>query len=169
MFDPQKDITELLLISHIYWELSRIYEMTPKLQKSYHKTLAQFVKFTVNQPYQVLNAEMLRKYIKKNKNKSVQIKALNEAYQQIFVQSAKCYIATMCFGNSHPHTQTLREFKSLLLTLPYGIELIRLYYLYSSRLVQLSQKSKVVHHVSLNIFRPFLTVLAKFLDISIVK
>src|SRR5690606_9704158 len=83
-FDKTREITEMLFISQIYWELARIYEMTPKLQEGFHKSLNQFVRFTVNQPYQVLNAEMLRKYIKKNKYRSKQINALEKAYSQIF-------------------------------------------------------------------------------------
>ncbi len=63
-------MTEMLLISHVYWELSRVYEMTPKLQVAFDKCLKQFVRFTINQPYQVLNSEVLRKYIKKNKHVS---------------------------------------------------------------------------------------------------
>ena len=86
MFDQKKQVTEMLLISHIYWELARVHEMTPKLQTAFNKCITQFVKFTANQPYQVLNAEMLRKYIKKNKNKTPQLGVLNHAYQQIFVQ-----------------------------------------------------------------------------------
>ena len=65
MFDAKRQVTELLLISHVYWELARINEMPPKLQKNFSRSLNQFVKFTINQPYQVLNSEMLRKYIKK--------------------------------------------------------------------------------------------------------
>ena len=64
-FDPRKQVTEMLLISHVYWELSRTYEMIEKFQPQFDKSLNQFVRFTVNQPYQVFNAEMLRKYIKK--------------------------------------------------------------------------------------------------------
>ena len=35
MFDNKKEVTEMLLISHIYWEIARINEMTPKLQKNF--------------------------------------------------------------------------------------------------------------------------------------
>ena len=65
MFNKSTQITELLVISHVFWELARIYEMTPKLQNNFNKALNQFIKFSVNQPYQVFNSEMLRKYIKK--------------------------------------------------------------------------------------------------------
>ena len=139
MFDDKTQLTEMLLISHVYWEMSRIHEHAPKLQKTYYKSLSQFVKFTVNQPYQVFNAEMLRKYLKKNK-KSAQYAALNSAYQQIFVKSKKCYIATYCFGENHKTTNELRDFKKLLLQSDYGQKFVELYYRFSPYLVQFSYR-----------------------------
>lgn len=135
-FDPKKDVTEMLLISHIYWELSRIYEMTPKLQNSFDKCLKQFVRFTINQPYQVLNSEVLRKYIKKNKNKSRQIRALQNAYSQIQVQSRKCFVATFALGEGHWATTELRLFKSRFLGGDFGSRLVGIYYQISHPLVK---------------------------------
>lgn len=169
MFDNKKEVTEMLLISHVYWEIARINEMTPKLQKNFQKSLSQFVKFTINQPYQVLNAEMLRKYIKKNKNTSTQLPMLNDALQQIFVQSKKCYIATMCFGETHQLTNTLRELKLILNKSDFGLKIIELYYSGSSRLVYLCRKSFTLRITSLIIFKPLLTIFAKALQLSIFK
>lgn len=135
-FDHQTEITEMLLISHVYWDLARINEMTPKLQKAFQLSLDQFVKFTVNQPYQVLNAEMLRRYIKAQKGRSPQSENLNKAYNKIFVESSKCYIATMCFGENHPTTNTLRAFKGDLLKFSLGRVLVESYYRTSSILVE---------------------------------
>ncbi len=158
MFDNKKEVTEMLLISHIYWEIARINEMTPKLQKNFQKAIDQFVKFTINQPFQVLNAEMLRKYIKKNKNTSAGIQSLTQAYNQIFVQSKKCYIATMCYGETHPNTQTLRQFKQVILRHQCGLILVEQYYIYSSRLVNLAGHSFMIKQF-LHIFvRPILNL-----------
>lgn len=134
-FDSKKDMTEMLLISHIYWELARVYEMTPKLQSSFEKCMRQFVRFTANQPYQVLNSEMLRKYIKRNKTTSVQILSLERAYSQIQVESKKCYIATFACGESHWITAELRAFKKSCLSGPTGVKLTSLYYQVSGPLV----------------------------------
>ncbi|MCO4755098.1 MAG: hypothetical protein KC478_11495 [Bacteriovoracaceae bacterium] len=142
MFDDKRDLTEMLLISHVYWELSRIYEMTPKLQKSYEKSLKQFIRFTINQPYQVLNSEMLRKYIKQNKKVSPQIGALEKAFSQIQVQSKKCYIATHAFGQEHWVTQELRQFKQVLLSTALGLNFVSTYYSLSSRLVKIADKEQ---------------------------
>lgn len=161
MFDNKKDITEMLLISHVYWEVSRINEMTPKLQKTFQKSLDQFIRFTINQPYQVLNAEMLRKYIKKNKNSSRQIEALNTAYQQIFVQSKKCIISTHYFGFSHPITEDLRLIKKCLEKKSLGIEIIRYYYLISTKFTNFVEKNSSVDKLLRIIIIPFLYLLSK--------
>lgn len=157
MFDPNKDVTELLLISHVYWEMARINEMTPKLQATYKKCLTQFVKFTINQPYQVFNSEMLRKYIKKNKNRSLQIGMLNEAYSQIFVQSRKCYIATHCFDETSPELHNLRLMKQDILRLSFGERFVEQYYKYSSPLVTKLEK------------RPLTSRLLKLIALPILK
>lgn len=141
-FNEKKDLTEMLLISHVYWDLARINEMTPKLQSAFLLSINQFVKFTVNQPYQVLNAEMLRRYIKKNKSTSMQIGHLNQAYGQIFIESKKCYVATLCFGEDHPTTTSLRSLKSFLLRSQLGFKFIEIYYRISSPLVSSLEKRK---------------------------
>lgn len=169
MFDNKKEVTEMLLISHIYWEIARMNEMTPKLQNTYQKALSQFIKFTINQPYQILNAEMLRKYIKKNKGVSQQIGRLNEAHQQIFVQSKKCYIATMCYGSEHQNTMTLRKFKLILTKTKLGLHFIDVYYRYSSRLVSYCEKNGLLKYLITSSTRPILTLFAKALRSSIFK
>lgn len=169
MFDDKSEITEMLLISHIFWELGRINEMTPKLQAAYQMCLNQFVKFTINQPYQVLNAEMLRKYIKKNKTSSNQIELLNAAYQQIFVESQKCFVSTLCYGTHHPITMNLREYKTILLKTSYGPKLVELYYRLSSRLVEYLDSHKFLNRIFITLARPILTILSKIATLSIVK
>ena len=160
MFDSKKDLTEMLLISHVYWVLSRIYEMTPKLQKSYELSLNQFIKFTVNQPYQVLNSEMLRKYIKMNKHRSKQILALEKAFSQIQVQSKKCFIATCAYGESHWVTKELRLLKSRHLTGQYGIKFVSTYYSVSSRLVEFLEGRPFITRLFSTATRPPLYLLA---------
>lgn len=169
MFDKETQITELLLISHIYWETARMNEMTPKLQQNFQKALNQFVKFTINQPYQILNSEMLRKYIKKNKNSSRQIGMLNQAYSQIFVQSKKCFIATLCYGEEHQVTQTLRMFKLHLIDWPFGQGLIRLYYNSSSSLVDSLENYHFLRLLIISLCKPILSIFSKFTETSIFK
>ncbi len=167
MFDKRTQVTELLLISHIYWEVSRINEMTPKLQKTFFKSLSQFVKFTVNQPYQVLNSEMLRKYIKKNKRVSPQLGQLNQALSQIHVQSKKCFIASECFGFDHPTTETLRSFKKELLSWPLGHKAVELYYRTSNQIIESKTKNNLFAILFIYIAKTPLRLFAKFTQTSI--
>jgi hypothetical protein len=162
MFDQKKEVTEMLLISHIYWEIARINEMTPRLQKVYTQALSQFVKFTANQPFQVLNAEMLRKYIKKNQKVTPQLGLLNDAYQQIFVQSKKCYVATMCFGQDHEYTNAIRSLKPVIREYRYGRKFIEYYYRYSPKLVYYSSKYPILKSIANFLTKKPLTILAKY-------
>ena len=168
-FDDTTQLSELLLISHVYWEMSRINEMTPKLDVNFQKSLNQFIKFTANQPYQVLNAEMLRKYIKLSGKRSRMAHKYNEAYSQIFVQSRKCYIATHCLGYQHQSTEQLRIFKQELLLWPFGESIVAFYYKYSSRLVRKLDNAPL-RSKSISFFlKPFLLCFSLFTETSIFK
>lgn len=166
-FDSRKQVTELLLISHVFWEMARTYEMMPKFQSTFEKCLNQFVKFTANQPYQVFNAEMLRKYIKKNKFKSKQINHLNKAYSQIYVQSKKCFIATYCFGDQHPITNDLRKFKLILTKSDLGISFIKWYYVISPKIIFLAQKYKPIDYTIQFFVKPTLRFIAKVISLKV--
>lgn len=165
-FDNRTQITELLLISHIYWEMAKTFEMLPRFQNSYDKCMQQFVKFTANQPYQVFNAEMLRKYIKKNRFKSKQINNLNKAYSQIYVQSKKCFIATHCFGENHQVTNDLRKLKNILTKHPCGISFIKWYYISSPYLINIAKKSYVFDLIVKIVVKPHLCFIAKVISKS---
>lgn len=143
IFDQQKDISEILLVSQIYWELAKIYDMTPKLQGEFTKVLNQFVIFTVNQPFQVVNAEILRKYLKyPGITNYTEFRA---AYDKIFIESDKCFISTLCFGNEHQVTNDLRLTKTFLQKSVFGITLISLYYRLSSKLISFAKSNKLVN------------------------
>lgn len=165
-FDKNSDITEMLLISHVYWDLSRINEKTPKLQSAFQLSLSQFVKFTINQPYQVLNSEMLRRYIKKFKSVSPQRGSLNKAYDQIFIQSKKCYIATMCLGPNDTDTQLLRLYKDKMLRHKMGKKFVEYYYIQSSKLVSFLMYRPKLKRISVIIFKPILRGLSRLLRVK---
>tara|TARA_Y100001001_G_scaffold99148_1_gene96911 strand:+ start:586 stop:1326 length:741 start_codon:yes stop_codon:yes gene_type:complete len=168
-FNQKTEVTEMLLISHAYWELARINEQSPELARNFQRSLDQFVRFTANQPYQVLNAEMLRKYIKKLKGTSPQNAALNQAYSQIFIQSKKCFIATLSYGQDHPITHELREFKQSLLKTKMGFAFVEHYYRYSSLLVERIEDKKYMRTLFICFSRPPLWCLAKIFKLSILK
>jgi hypothetical protein len=107
-FDSSREITELLMISHIFFEMARVYDASPRFHDEVIRCLGQFVLFTANQPYQVVNSEMARKYLKKSKFKNDA--DFRFAYQQIYVQSKKCYVVTFCFGDSRSRSNLLSIF-----------------------------------------------------------
>lgn len=167
MFDNKKDITEMLMISHIFFEMARLYDAVPKFQTDVHKCLEQFVHFTANQPYQVVNSEMVRKYLKKSNFKNPD--AFRNAYQQIYVQSKKCYIVTFCYGNDHWITRECREFKDWLLQFSWGQDIVRHYYRISSEAVPALEKNFILRHTSRLLVRPALLVFSKILLPVILK
>lgn len=166
-FDPKKDITEMLMISHLFFEMARIYDAVPKFAEDAKKCLDQFVAFTVNQPYQVVNSEKIRKHLKKSIFKNPE--AFRNAYQQIYVQSKKCYIVTFCFGDNHPVTNEYRKFKDKLLESRIGCELVRLYYKKSSVIVPRWENSPVMHFIGTCLIKPVLALFSKTLLKLIIK
>lgn len=160
-FDPKKEITEMLMISHIYFELARLYDAVPKFQDEFKKCLEQFVHFSVNQPYQVVNSEMARKYIKKSVFKNPM--DFQNAYNQIYVQSKKCYVVTFCFGDEHPVTHEYRLFKEWLLDFSWGQDLVRYYYQFSSTAVEKYGHSAIAKVFGQFVARPLLVLFQKIL------
>ena len=158
-FDSKKEVTELLMISHIYFEMARMYDAVPKFQEECKKCLDQFVRFSVNQPFQVVNSEMVRKYLKMNIFKHPEF--FRDSYNQIYVQSKKCYVVTFCYGDAHPVTQEFRAFKEWLLDYRLGQEFIRIYYSHSSVLVEKWNDSRIAHFFGQTLIRPSLLVFSK--------
>ena len=46
-FDAEKDMTELLLISHAYWDLAKAYDRSPNLHRDCLRCLEQFTRFSI--------------------------------------------------------------------------------------------------------------------------
>lgn len=166
-FDSKKDLTEMLLISHIYFEMARIYDAVPKFQEDSKKCLDQFVIFSANQPYQVVNSEMIRKYLKKSIFKNPDV--FRGAYEQIYVQSKKCYVVTFCYGSNHDITNQYRELKSLMLESRIGREFVRIYYKNSSELVAKWEDSRLMHAFAKIVLKPALLLFSKTLLRLIIK
>jgi hypothetical protein len=166
-FDSKREITEMLMISHIFFEMARLYDAVPKFQPDVTKCLEQFVHFTANQPYQVVNSEMVRKYLKKSNFKNPD--TFRNAYQQIYVQSKKCYIVTFCYGNDHWITRECREFKDWLLQYSWGQQVVRHYYRISSEAVPVCEQNFFLRHATRFMVRPVLMVFSKIILPVILK
>lgn len=166
-FDPKKDITEMLMISHIFFEMARLYDAVPKFQPDVQKCLDLFVHFSANQPFQVVNSEMVRKYLKKSVFKNPDM--FRNAYQQIFVQSKKCYVVTFCYGDSHLVTRDYRAFKDWLLSYQLGQDLVRHYYCFSSVVVPKYENNFWFRMTSTLFIKPLLLLFSKTLLPVILK
>lgn len=166
-FIPEQDLTEMLMISQIYLELARIFDAVPKYREEVQKCMDQFLHFTTNQPYQVINSELLRKHMKRSNLKNFEI--FSGCYQQIAIQSKKCYIVTFCYGTDHPITLEYRAFKEWMLNYRLGQEFVRLYYLFSSNLVVTWQDHPAMHFLGRYLFSPLLKLFSKTLLRRIIK
>lgn len=126
LFDPVKDMTELLLISHAYWDLAKAFDRSPNLQRDCFRCLEQFIKFSIGFKYQHVNAQIIRKF--NNKKQAHNPKAFEQAYHKIQISSKKCYIATSCYGEHDSRTKFLRHFKTKIAHYEWGKNFIDFYY-----------------------------------------
>ncbi len=161
-FDTEKEISELLLISHAYWDLSKAYDRSPNLQKESLRCLDQFVKVSTGYKYQHINAQMMKKFIKRKQAHN--LKAFQNAYQRIQVESKGCFIATYSFGNEHQITNELREFKRKIGPYTLGLKFIEFYYQISPRIVSILERNETAGNlINTYIIRPCLILINKVL------
>lgn len=167
LFDAEKDVTELLLISHAYWDLAKAFDRSPNLQRDCLRCLDQFIKFSIGFKYQHVNAQIIRKF--NNKKQAHNPKAFEAAYQKIQISSKKCYIASSCYGEHHPKTETLRQFKSAIARYETGLDFIDLYYRISPQLVSFFEKNAFIKTFSETvvikpILNVFVLIIRKYVD-----
>jgi hypothetical protein len=164
-FDKEKDISELLIISHVFWDLAIIYDRSPSCKDEFGYCLLQFTRFSIGFKYQSANLVTIRRYIY---NKDVKNKVLFEqAFQKILKESKKCYIATHCFGELHPNTMRLRVFKRQLLSTRLGAKFVFLYYIYSPKLVIYMENHPKVNFIIRNLIsRPALASFSKLFPLN---
>ena len=65
LFGGKNNVVEILMVSQVYWDLSKSYDRAPKLTNECQRCLNQFILFSLGFKFQYLNSEMLRKYIKR--------------------------------------------------------------------------------------------------------
>lgn len=162
LFDAQKDMTELLLISHAYWDLAKAYDRSPNLQLDCIRCLEQFMKFSIGFKYQHVNAQIIRKF--NNKKQAHNLKAFEAAYHKIQISAKRCYVATMCFGVEDQKTETLRFFKLKIAKYNLGLDFIDFYYAHSPGLVDyLETKPRLKNIFNKFIARPILSTFIFFI------
>lgn len=163
LFNKETELSEMMLISHIYWDLAKIYDRTDNLQNEFRRCLSQFAKFTTGHAYQVVNAEMLRRHIRSGR--MIHKNDFVETHKKIYVQSKKCYVATHCFGYEHENTHSIRKIKPYLLQSHMGYVFTDLYYKYSPSLVRYLQNNPRVDFVFTRLIaKPVLTLFSKIIS-----
>ncbi|MGB0453629.1 MAG: hypothetical protein ACPGJV_07925 [Bacteriovoracaceae bacterium] len=156
LFDKQKDLTELLLISHVYWDLAKAYDKNPKTINEARRCLNQFVKFSIGFKYQRLNSDIIRKYIKKRLPRNVGI--FKETYEKLRVASKGCYVATYCFGETSPEVIALRGFRTTKIDSKIWRKLFNAYYFVSPLLIRCN-----------DLFKPLSSMTKRFLFIPMIR
>ncbi len=162
LFNQDRDITELLLISQVYWDLAKAYDRSPKLALESVRCLNQFAKFTQGFKYQYVNAQMLKKYIRGRLPHN--IKAFESTYEKIRVEGKGCYVASCLYGADDFKTMRLRNYRDHVLQHHRaGRAFISLYERYSPLLVDLALNNPFMNF-SLKIFlAPLIALLVRLL------
>ena len=165
LFDRKKDMTEMLLVSHAYWDLAKSYDRSPRLQKESIRCLNQFVVFSLGFKYQHVNAQMLKKALRQKglHNK----KAFQQAFDRLNVESKACYLATYSYPeNQYDVLTNLRFFKDKISSHKAGKSFIFYYYLLSPKLIKLLNRN-VVAKVLINdlLAKPFIRILSSVIGI----
>lgn len=153
MFDQKKDLAELFLISHAYWDLAKAYDRSPNLHLESIRCLDQFVKFTIGYKYQYVNSRTIKAFIRMRLAHNP--KAFQQAFERIHIESKGCFISSQLFGPSHPVTQDLRVFKNQLLKRSYGLNIVVFYYDFLCPLYYKLGKTSLIHYPTKAFFSLF--------------
>ncbi len=161
LFNLEKEMAEILMISQVYWGLAKAYDRNSRLQAETKRCLDQFVKFSLGFKFQYINSKMLKKFI--GKKMAYNPKLFQAAYEQIQVDSKSCFVATHCFeSEDHPVVEDLRKFKRDIIGHRPGYLFVEFYYNYFSPFfLSLCGKSLFLNRLITAIFRPALYFFSK--------
>lgn len=164
LFDLQRDKAELLLISQVYWDLSKAYDKSPSGQNETSRCLGQFVKFTAGFKHQHINSQLIKRYVRQKK--AVNHDAFKEALKEILIKSKGCFVATYALGDGHPTTNMLREIKfKVLQKSKLGRLFISTYYYLSPKLIERCEQSPHVgSFLKKVLFLPLINIFLKIFN-----
>ena len=100
VFDREKEISELLLISGIYWDLTKLYDRTKTKTKEFNHYLEKYVIFARGMPYSSLCRETMRKYIATAR--PMHSAEFTAAYR--LMGGTRCFVATALSDFVRPST-----------------------------------------------------------------
>jgi hypothetical protein len=128
-FDKGSEMSELLMVSGIYWDLAKLFDKTKTQDKykEFTKYLEKYILFSKDMPYQALCTEAVRKYLKLNK--AIHRDAFRNTYK-LLGGKFKCFVATSLIDVTLPSTHfELRRFRDQVLkTHPWGRSFVAWYY-----------------------------------------
>ncbi len=160
LFDPETDLAELFLLSHVYWDLAKAYDRSPNLHRESIRCLEQFVKFTSGYKYQYANARTMKTFIRKRLAHNP--KAFKDAFERIQLESTGCFISSDLFGPEHEITNGLREFKTIMIKRKLGVYLTEFYYQKACPLYFKLNKSLLFQRTFKPLLKLSLACLSKF-------
>ncbi len=167
-FSREKDLAEMLLISHVYWDLAKAYDRSPNLSLESIRCLKQFVSFTIGFKYQYVNSQMVKKFIRLKQAHN--LKAFKDAYEKIRIEAKGCYVSTLCYGSSDPKTIALRVYRDEVLTSSFlGRAFINLYQFISPKLVKLLVSFPRVNKFFEPLFIRLISVFMKINRITVIQ
>lgn len=109
-FDLKKEAAELMMISGVYWDLSKIYDhaKSPAKHREFLQYIEKYIIFSKGLTFQPLCAETLRRYI--SNRKPIHMADFKRAYDMLSV--SKCFVASSLVDVIQPHTVlVLRRFR----------------------------------------------------------
>lgn len=128
-FEVKADVAELLLISGVYWDLTKLYDRTKSVdkQREFKHYLEKYIMFSRGMPFQHVCLETMRKYI--NNDKPIHKAEFKNAYK-LLGGTSLCFVATSLMDVCEPDTMPrLRQFRDeRLYSSPWGRAFIRWYY-----------------------------------------
>lgn len=112
LFDVKADVAELLLISGVYWDLTKMYDRTKSAdkQREFRHYLEKYIMFSRGMPFQHVCLETMRKYIANDK--PVHKPEFKNAYK-ILGGTSTCFVATalldVCEADTLPRLRGYRD------------------------------------------------------------
>lgn len=136
LFDREKEVGELILVSGIYWDMTKIFDRsrTKEQYAEFTRYLEKFQLFSRGMPFEAVCREMLRKYLRNDK--PIHSKEFREAYRHM--AGTKCFVATSLVDVIGPETlPKLRRFRDRRLRHSAGgRRFIRAYYAFGPSLAR---------------------------------
>lgn len=112
LFDTKNDVAELLLISGVYWDLTKLYDRTRsnERQRDFMHYLEKYIAFSKGMPFQHVCVETLRKYI--SNDKPIHKAEFKNAYKMLG-GGGTCFVASslmdVCDVDTLPRLRVFRD------------------------------------------------------------